>query len=171
MCVLLTVSTGCFCTSTAQGHLVLYYFMTNIYYLSQSNRSDELSGLSRKKLCLGRIFVWVTMTGCGRPCFLTLLRCDASSSPVFLAVAGTVGLVVAMALPRHPDTNKQSPVTCRQGQGGNTTFNAEQNSEEQNKWWFTVYWYLSENLWVSLLPLDVFHSLKVEDQSVPLIIF
>lgn len=103
-------------------------------YLSQSNRSDELSDLSRSKLCAGRIFVRVTMTGCGRPCFLALLRCDASCSPVLLAVAGAVGLVVAMALPRHPDTNKQGPVTCRQGKGRSTTGNAEQSSEEQNKW-------------------------------------
>lgn len=74
------------------------------------------------------------MTGCGRLCSFALLRCDASCSPVFLAVAGAVGLVVAMALPRHPDTNKQSPVTCRQGEGRSTTFNAEQNSEKQNTW-------------------------------------
>lgn len=52
----------------------------------------------------------VTVAGCGSFCFLARLGCDASCPLVSLAVSGTMGFVVAMTLPGHPDTNKQCPV-------------------------------------------------------------
>lgn len=42
--------------------------------------------------------------------FPTLLNRDASCSSVSLAVSGTMGLVVTMALPGHPNPYKQGPV-------------------------------------------------------------
>lgn len=64
-----------------------------------------------KEICRGHTGCpGVTVAGCGRLCFLALWGCDASCPSVSLAVSGAVGLVVAMTLPGHPDTNKQSSV-------------------------------------------------------------
>lgn len=56
----------------------------------------------------GRVSACVTMTGGG--CLLALLGRDASGSSVSLAVSGAVGLVVAVALPGHPNPYEQGPV-------------------------------------------------------------
>lgn len=55
--------------------------------------------------------VCVTMTAASCLTVLALLCRDASCPFIFLAVAGSVGFVVPMALPRHPNPHKQSPVS------------------------------------------------------------
>lgn len=76
--------------------------------LGSIHASDSICNNNKKNK--QRVCVCVTMTGGGHIGFFTLLCCDATCSPVSLAVPGAMSLVVTMALPGHPNPYKQSPV-------------------------------------------------------------
>lgn len=101
-------------TTTSSVCLTLSYDQIQeilcLYLFETETKRHCQQVVAYEKVCVC-ICMCGTMSGCGRLSCLALLCCDASCPSVFLAVPRAVGLVVTMALPGHPYTHKQSPVT------------------------------------------------------------